>query len=35
LEARVTAGDIDPTPVSGNQELLESRVNRVIWSSGR
>jgi xylose isomerase len=35
LEARVAAGDIDPTPVSGNQELLENRVNRVIWSSGR
>jgi xylose isomerase len=35
LEARVTAGDIDPKPVSGNQELLENRVNRVIWSSGR
>jgi xylose isomerase len=35
LEARVVAGEIDPTPVSGNQELLENRVNRVIWSSGR
>jgi xylose isomerase len=35
LEKSVTAGDIDPTPVSGNQELLENRVNRVIWSSGR
>lgn len=33
LEARVAAGDIDPTPVSGNQELLENRVNRVIWSA--
>ncbi len=35
LEAKVAAGDIDPTPVSGSQELLENRVNRVIWSSGR
>ena len=35
LEARVAAGDIDPAPVSGNQEFLENRVNRVIWSSGR
>ena len=35
LEARVAGGEIDPTPVSGNQELLENRVNRVIWSSGR
>jgi xylose isomerase len=35
LEGRVAAGDIDPTPVSGSQELLENRVNRVIWSSGR
>ena len=35
LEARVAAGEIDPAPVSGNQELLENRVNRVIWSSGR
>jgi xylose isomerase len=32
LGARVSAGDIDPTPVSGGQELLENRVNRVIWS---
>ena len=35
LESRVVAGEIDPTPVSGSQELLENRVNRVIWSSGR
>ena len=35
LEARVAAGEIDPSPVSGRQELLENRVNRVIWSSGR
>ena len=33
LEARVMAGEIDPRPVSGRQELLENRVNRVIWSS--
>lgn len=32
LAARVTAGEIDPVPVSGRQELLENRVNRVIWS---
>jgi len=35
LEARVAAGEIDPSPVSGDQELLENRVNRAIWSSGR
>jgi xylose isomerase len=34
LEARVASGEIDPTPVSGGQELLENRVNRVIWSTG-
>ncbi|HVR80020.1 MAG TPA: xylose isomerase [Acidimicrobiia bacterium] len=34
LEARVTSGEIDPTPVSGRQELLENRVNKTIWSSG-
>jgi xylose isomerase len=34
LEAKAAAGDIDPTPVSGEQELLENRVNRVIWSTG-
>ncbi|HJU51800.1 MAG TPA: xylose isomerase [Acidimicrobiia bacterium] len=33
LEAKVMAGEIDPHPVSGRQELLENRVNRVIWSS--
>jgi xylose isomerase len=27
----VVEGDIEPTPVSGRQELLENRVNRVIW----
>ena len=35
LEARVRSGEVDPAPVSGRQELLENRVNRVIWSSGR
>jgi len=34
LEAKVIAGEIDPAPVSGRQELLENRLNRVIWSSG-
>lgn len=32
LETQVMSGDIDPKPVSGRQEYLESRVNRVIWS---
>lgn len=32
LETRVAAGEIDPDPVSGRQELLENRVNRVIWA---
>ncbi len=31
LEAKVASGDIDPKPVSGRQELLENRVNQVIW----
>ncbi len=31
LEAKVASGDIDPQPVSGRQELLENRVNQVIW----
>jgi xylose isomerase len=34
LEARVASGELDPDPVSGEQELLENRVNRVIWSTG-
>ncbi|MGA7272554.1 MAG: xylose isomerase [Acidimicrobiia bacterium] len=33
LEKRVNAGEIDPQPVSGRQEMLENRVNRAIWSS--
>ncbi len=32
LEARVAAGEIDPRPVSGQQELYENVVNRHIWS---
>ncbi len=32
LAARVESGEIDPSPVSGRQELLENRVNRAIWS---
>ena len=31
LTKRVEAGDLDPTPVSGRQELLENRVNHAIW----
>lgn len=34
LEPRVYSGEIDPEPVSGGQELLENRVNRVIWAQG-
>ena len=34
LEKRVSSGKLDPAPVSGRQELLEERVNRVIWSAG-
>ena len=33
LEAAVMAGEIDPSPVSGRQELLENQINRVIWST--
>src|SRR4051794_24158423 len=32
LAGRVLAGEIDPRPVSGRQELLENVVNRAIWS---
>ncbi len=32
LEDKVMSGDVDPAPVSGSQELLENRTNRVIWS---
>ena len=31
LAERVTAGEIDPRPVSGRQELYENVVNRHIW----
>jgi len=34
LAAKVEAGEIDPHPVSGQQELYESIVNRHIWSVG-
>ena len=33
LEARVTSGELDPSPVSGRQEELENLVNRTIWGS--
>jgi len=32
LAAKVGSGEVDPTPRSGRQELLENRVNGVIWS---
>jgi xylose isomerase len=35
LAARVAAGEIDPSPVSGRQELLENAVNQQIWSADR
>jgi xylose isomerase len=35
LAFRVTAGEIDPQPVSGRQELLENVVNRYIWAADR
>ena len=35
LEGRVAAGEIDPRPVSGQQELLENQVNQRIWSADR
>jgi xylose isomerase len=34
LEARVASGELDPQPVSGHQELLESIVNRHVWRAG-
>jgi xylose isomerase len=33
LERKVAAGEIDPRPVSGQQELLEGLVNRRIWAA--
>jgi xylose isomerase len=35
LEAKVAAGGLDPKPVSGGQERLESLVNRRIWNADR
>ncbi len=35
LERRVAAGEIDPRPTSGQQELLEGAVNRRIWAVDR
>ena len=35
LERRVAAGEIDPKPRSGQQELLEGAVNRRIWAADR
>ena len=35
LEQRVAAGEIDPRPVSGSQELLENIVNQRIWAADR
>ena len=35
LAAKVESGEIDPHPVSGRQELLESVVNQAIWSVDR
>ncbi len=32
LAAKVEAGEIDPRPVSGHQELYENVVNRATWS---
>ena len=32
---KVIAGDIDPQPVSGRQEMLENIVNRAIWAVDR
>ena len=35
LTARVAAGEVDPLPVSGRQELAENLVNQRIWAAGR
>jgi xylose isomerase len=35
LERKVAAGEIDPRPTSGQQELLEGLVNRRIWAADR
>jgi xylose isomerase len=33
LEERVASGEVDPRPVSGEQERLENLVNRTLWRS--
>jgi xylose isomerase len=33
LEGRVASGEIDPRPVSGQQEFLENVVNRSVWAT--
>ena len=33
LEEKVAAGEIDPKPKSGRQELLENQVNQRIWAA--
>ena len=35
LHGRVIAGDIDPAPASGQQELYENVVNHGVWKSNR
>ena len=35
LATRAFAGEIDPKPVSGRQELLENVVNQQIWAADR
>jgi xylose isomerase len=32
LASRVERGEVDPTPVSGRQEMLENQVNKAIWT---
>ncbi len=32
LTKKVEAGEIDPVPVSGRQEMLENQINEAIWS---
>jgi xylose isomerase len=34
LDQRVASGELDPSPVSGRQEMLENLVNRHIWRAG-
>ena len=33
IEARVRRDNINPTPVSGQQDKLENWVNRFVWST--